>query len=145
MKSKIIRLAIYLLCVGHAYALGSLSTDDVIPILRQNSTLYDCLVKTFDFSKGAVGRRIGNVGEAHLGGARVAPYEFNARPKGSTGPWIFLIVVEADTKYFKKNGETATLFDGEVIKETLTGVRIEPLKQENPPNQAMHQQPVTGK
>jgi hypothetical protein len=104
-----------------------MSTNDVLSIVKQNADLYKSLDISFDFSPGAVGKRIGNIGEAHLGGARVAPYEFYARPKGSTGDWIFTIIIEAETKYFKKSGEVATIFDGEVIKETLIGVRIVPV------------------
>jgi hypothetical protein len=125
MKLFLLALVLFTLSIP-SHATGSMGTDEVLIIIKQNTNLYKSLDQAFDFSPGAVGMRIGNVGDARLGGARVAPYEFYARPKGSTGDWIFTIIVEADTKYFKKSGEVATIFDGEVIKETLIGVRIVP-------------------
>jgi hypothetical protein len=109
------------------FCLGTLSTSDVIPLLKQDPDLYIALTNSFDFRDSAVASLIGNVGKAHLGGARVAPYEFHAKPKGTNGPWIFKITVEAETKYYDKSGKEVTLYDGEIIKEKLIGVRIVPI------------------
>ena len=110
-----------------SHGMGSLDTEEVIIVLKQNAPLYKSLDEAFEFSKGAVGSRIGNVGDAKLGGTRVGPYEFYARPKGTNGDWIFKIIIETEIKYYKKDGQVATLFDGEVVQEKLTSVRIVPM------------------
>jgi len=120
-------LILFALASTTAFAWGTLETSDVLAIIRQNEVLYKSLTAAFEFGDAAVGNRIGNVGDAHLGGARVAPYEFSAKPKGSKGPWLFNIIVEAETKYYRKSGEEVTLYEGEIIKEKLTSVKIVPM------------------
>lgn len=121
--------------LGAAYAGGTMGTDEVIPLLKQQPALYEHLSTTLEFSSAAWAQRIGHVGRDRLAGARVAPYEFNARRKGHRGDWEFRLIVEAETTYFDEVGRKVTHFDGVRFEEKLIGVRIELLESETPPSE----------
>ena len=103
---------------------GSFSIDRVLPLIQQNSDLYHFVNSTLDLDRGGWATRIGSHVNEALGGARIAPYSIRAKPKGSSGPWIFYLMIEADTDFLDAQGKSVSLGEGKTIKETLTGIKL---------------------
>lgn len=103
---------------------GSFLIDRVLPLIQQNSDIYHFVDSTLDLDRGGWATRIGSHVNEALEGARIAPYSIRAKPKGSSGPWIFYLIIEADTDFLDAQGKSVSLGEGKTIKETLTGIKL---------------------
>jgi hypothetical protein len=115
---------------SHLFAGGSITLKDIQPILDQQPKLWHFFLDHFDISPHGGGVRLGkDWGE--LQGARVAPYEFEAKMKGDPGPYDLKIKIETDGWYFDAQGKEAPDQRLAVsIKEVLIHIGVGPL---NPP------------
>lgn len=110
-----------------AFAGGSFATEQVIPLLKQNSELYDFVSASLELDSGGWATRIGSRINEDLGGARIAPYSIRAKPKGSAGPWLFFLNIQAETTYLDSSGKDVPLEQGKSIKEKLVGIQLNPI------------------
>jgi hypothetical protein len=107
-----------------SFAGGSFRIERVLPLLQQDKDLNQFIISTLDLDSGGWATRIGSRVNEDLGGARIAPYSICAKPKGSSGPWIFYLIIEADTEFFDAQGKSVPLEQGKTIKEKLTGIKL---------------------
>lgn len=133
MKRFLYAFSLVLFIVPFSRSVGSLSTEDISPLLKQNAELFDLISSTLDLAPGAAGSRIGQSVNERLGGARVAPYYLLAKPKGATD-WVFDMRVDADVTYLDANGAVTDLFGAYSYREALIGITLEIRKKE--PNQS---------
>ena len=121
-------LVVLLLSVTPVFAGGSITLDDLQPLLNQQPKLWRFFQEHFDISPHGGGMRLGkDWGE--LQGARVAPYEFEAKMKGDTGPYDLKITIETNGWYYDANGKEMP--DPKLavsIKEVQTSIGVGPLK-----------------
>jgi hypothetical protein len=96
----------------------------LLPLLRQNKDLHDHLTRTLDIDTIGTAIRIGSIVNEDLGGARIAPYVIRAKPKGSSGSWVFFLEIEAETVFLDANGKAVPLEKGKAIREKLLGIKL---------------------
>jgi hypothetical protein len=110
-----------------SFAGGSFSLKQVQPLLQQDKDLNHFITSTLDLDSGGWATRIGSLVNEDLGGARIAPYSIRAKPKGSPGPWIFYLEIEADTTFLDAQGKPVPLEQGKTIQEKLTDIKLIPI------------------
>jgi len=112
---------------SHLFAGGSITLADIQPLLDQQPKLWHFYLDHFDISPHGGGVRLGkDWGE--LQGARVAPYEFEAKMKGDSGPYNLKITIETNGWYFDAKGkEMPDPKQAVSIKEILTSIGAGPL------------------
>lgn len=108
-----------------SFAGGSFETEQILPLIQQNKDLNQFIFSTLAIDSGGWATRIGSRISEGLGGARIAPYSIRAKPKGSSGPWIFYLTIEADTEFLDAHGKSVPIEQGITIKEKLTGVKLD--------------------
>jgi hypothetical protein len=123
----LIAVLVFMAGLPSLFAGGSFATEQVLPLLKQNPELYDFVTRNLELESGGWAVRIGSRVNPDLGGARIAPYSIRVRPKGSTGPWQFLLDIEAETVFLDQSGKDVPLEEGKTIKEILTGIRLTPI------------------
>jgi hypothetical protein len=123
MKPLVLLLVFFVTFTSVARAVGSLGTEDIIPLLKQNKELFDYIAATLELSPGAAGSRIGQSVNPRLGGARVAPYYLFAKPKGARD-WTFEIQTDAEVEYLDDKGHVVDLFDASAFRENFLGITI---------------------
>ena len=124
-------LALFHQCIiTSALAGGSFSIEDLLPLLRQNKDLHDHLTRTLDIEAIGTALRIGTMVNKDLGGARIAPYTIRAKPKGSPGPWVFYLEIDAETVFLDANGKPVPLEEGKEIQEKLLGIKLTSIPEE---------------
>ncbi|MEM1295145.1 MAG: hypothetical protein AAGH89_07250 [Verrucomicrobiota bacterium] len=121
-----------LLLPQFALAEGSVSWDDVVPVLSQDRRLQSFVELSFDIVPSGTATRLGKQFE-NLSGQRVAPYIFNARPKGSGDVYPFHLVIDAELEFLDADGNPLDQDAAETnaaarVKEVLTGIRLEPIE-----------------
>ena len=124
-------LASAFILLGSARADGSIDTSEVMPLLKQDTNLYNFVVATFDLIGTAWAPRIGSIINEDLGGARIAPYSIRAKRKGSKGDWEFILYIDAETSYYNAIGKVVSLEEGKSIKEKLIGIRLVSIHSKN--------------
>lgn len=106
---------------------GSYPVEWMLPLIRQNPAIHQFVTSSLDLDAVGWATRIGSRVNEDLGGARLASYSIRAKPKGSTGPWLFLLVVEADAVFLDAESKPVPLEQGKRIKEKLTGIKLIPI------------------
>ena len=126
------RFAIFIIAVLFpvlANADGTIYLSDIDALLKQQPELYKTLKTTLDIEEIGLAPRISAYMSAGLGGRRVAPYTFDAKPKGSKGPYIFVLEIRAKTRYYDRKGKEVPVRDAVSMKEELESIGI---KEKNP-------------
>jgi len=59
------------------------------PILNQRPELAKYLFSTLDLDSGGIASRVGSNVNERLGGKPLGPYLIHAKPKGSSGSYVF--------------------------------------------------------
>ncbi len=93
------------------WAGGSVSQADLEPILGKLATEWVELSAAYEISEIGSGLRIGSMVNQHLGGMRVLPFSFQARPKGSTGEFTIVITITGDNIFTNEEGKIVELHD----------------------------------
>lgn len=107
-----------------ANASGSLYLSDIEPLLKQQPELWASLKTSFDIEDVGTAPRINVRVSQKLDGMRIAPYTFDAKPKGSKGPFIFAIEIRAKTRYYDSKGKEVAVEKAVSVKEELESVVI---------------------
>jgi hypothetical protein len=116
--------AITFLVCRTAFAGGSLPFSDLKELLAQQPVLAKFISEHLDVAEIGTGSRVGGRVNEELSGSRVAPYEFNAKPKGAKGDFTLMLVIEAETSFLDANGKEVRVEKGTKIQERLTGIRL---------------------
>ena len=110
---KQIELLIVLVLLGavSVFGGGGVSFDEqLLPLLQQNKPLADLLLKTFDFRDSVYAQS--DFGDhTRFGGERLGPYTVLAKPKGSSGDWVFEITVQTEWTIYDRAGKVIPLKD----------------------------------
>lgn len=77
--------------------------------------------------------RIGQNVNRALGGTRMGPYTFLARPKGSSGPFVFEVAVQTDAQGLSQAGEPVDFDKARAIRETFVSATVAPPRGDAPP------------
>tara|TARA_R110002096_G_scaffold100173_5_gene221979 strand:- start:11758 stop:12711 length:954 start_codon:yes stop_codon:yes gene_type:complete len=111
---------------------GSVSWDDVVPLLSQNRKLQSFVEMTFDVVPAGTATRLGKQFE-NLDGQRVAPYVFSAKPRGSGDGYPFNLVIDAEIQFLDAEGnaldESGAEINAAQIRQVLAGIRLEPVEE----------------
>ena len=117
---------------GLVHADGSVSfAQDILPLMKERPTFERFIRETFKVTDTGWGVRIGNEAMPHLGGARMGPYQFQARWLSPAGEVPVTLVIDTEAHFFDRAGRDVT--DGDLaqatsLKETFTSIEIEPPK-----------------
>jgi len=120
------------LASSHALAEGSVSFEEADKFLKEAKDIRDHLFATLCISAGGSGARL--AGEYPLGGMRIGPYEFEARPKGADVSKTFTLKINTYKFAYDRDDRPITadwvsrLNEVYRIEEKFTSVSIEPLK-----------------
>jgi hypothetical protein len=109
---------------SRVFAGGSLSFSDLKDLLAQQPALAQFVADHLDVAEIGTGGRIGGRVNEELSGSRVAPYEFDAKAKGTSGDYNLMLVVEAETTFLDGKGRKVGLEKATKIQERLTGIRL---------------------
>jgi hypothetical protein len=99
-----------------ALAGGSLRQSDLDPILGKLASEWTKLNAAYDITEIGWGVRIGSRVNEHLGGMRILPFSFRARPKGSRGDFTVVITITGDNVFTNSNGKIVDLDDAVACK-----------------------------
>ena len=117
-----------MLISAFAFTDGSFSTEDIEHILKQNPGLRAFLFEHMCISTSGLAKRIGSNVNERMGGRRIGPYELRGKPKGSTGPYIYKVVIHTLQKFVDKHGNATDLPLAVDVKETFDSVEISETK-----------------
>ena len=110
---------------GAAGAVGSFRPAiELAPILDQVPTIRDYVSGTLELAESGSANRIGNDANPTLGGTRVGPYEIQAKPKGSDGPYVFELVFHTTCRFLDAAGAEVELPAAERIEERFDFLEI---------------------
>ena len=88
---------------------GSVSFEEqAIPLLRTQPTLLQFVQQSLDVAAVGSGVRLGKDFGDNTG-KRITPFRFEARPKGATGPYTLLLIVNSPEGMNNNNANTVTI------------------------------------
>jgi hypothetical protein len=123
-RNFFILAAVLFLFSGTAFAGGSLPFSDVKELLNQQPLLAQFIAEHLDVAEIGTAQRVGGRVNEELSGSRVAPYEFDAKPKGAKGDFTLMLVIEAETNFLDANGKKVRVEKATKIQERFTGIRL---------------------
>lgn len=113
---------------GVAVAAGSFRPEiELAPILEQVPSIRDFVSATLDLAESGSADRIGTEANRHLGGTRLGPYIIEARPKGSDGPSLFVLVFHTTYRFLDADGVEVELAAARRVEEKFDFLEIRPL------------------
>jgi hypothetical protein len=112
----------------HGRGNGSLYLTDIQSLLVQRKTLFDQVSSDFDISRSGDAAMITRNENIKLNGARVGPYTFWLRPKGSSGPYTYEMRIETRITFTDAAGHKVSLHNAAQFKEELIDMAIRPLR-----------------
>lgn len=101
---------------------GSVNFEDANRFLQQQPTLRSYLLKTLCISSTGMAVRI--AGDYPMGGARIGPYKFDAKPKGQPGPYTMQLVVNTTQYFYDKHGKDVDVVKAVRVKEVFWSVEL---------------------
>ncbi len=126
MNKVFLLFLIFLLFSSSLFAEGSFEFDTkLLPLLKKDNSIGKYLLETIDFSKSGSAIRIGQDVNPKLGGGRVGPYTIYAKPKGSSGPYIFKVTIVTSQKGKDEKGNSVTILNASRIEEEIVSIEIE--------------------
>lgn len=123
-KRLFLVIAAIVLAHANAFAGGSLPFSDVKGLLAQQPALAKFVAEHLDVAEIGTASRVGGRVNEELSGSRVAPYEFDAKPKGAPGDFTLMLVIEAETNFLDASGKKVRVEKATKIQEHLTGIRL---------------------
>ena len=127
-RAFVVAIGLFIFLLQSVQAGGSVELTDIKQLLDQQPQLWQFFVDRLDISTHGGGLRLGSEG-IPLRGYRVAPYEFLAKPKGSSGDYTFKVTITADIYFLDAHGKEVTDEKKAVrVHEVLTGICLGPLK-----------------
>lgn len=128
MYIRLIVLAFVALFPICANAGGTLYLEDIKPLLKQQPELWSAVTAGFNLSEVGMASRINSKINEKLSGVRIAPYTFNANPKGAANDsFMFIVEIRAKTRYVDANGKDVPIGDAAKVVETLKSIVIRPV------------------
>jgi hypothetical protein len=95
MRSLCQSIVIILILGTRALAGGSISFEEnAVPLLRTEPELLRFVRQSLDVARVGDGVRLGR-GFGDRQGSRVTPFTFEARPKGTNGPFTLLLIINS--------------------------------------------------
>ena len=114
--ARIVALA-WVLAPSLALAGGTVSLDDIEPLLRQKPALREVVKSAFDLEATVMAAIRFGPRFAHLSGGRMGPYMVAARPKGSPERPPVELVLCTEVRFLDESGR--------VVQDELTARRVE--------------------
>jgi hypothetical protein len=103
MKTISTACFLVLLTLSFTWAGGSVDWEfHAMPILRQHPELLSIIERTLDVAKTGDGLRLGK-DSGQKQGKRIPPYEFPARPKGSSGDFNLILIIHDPSGMHQEN------------------------------------------
>jgi hypothetical protein len=104
-------------------------SQDILPLMKERPMFERFIQETFKVTDTGWGIRIGNEAMPHLGGARMGPYQFQARWLSPAGEVPVTLVIDTEPHFFDAAGHDIS--DGDLtqatsLKESFTSIEIAP-------------------
>jgi hypothetical protein len=122
MRYVIAGLLVATFVAAPALADGSIEWSKMAPLLAENPAVRDFVEATLDVRPGGLGVRFGWM--YPLGGARISPYRFEARRKGSQGSYDLDLTICTAPTFLDQDGKPATWDTAHSFTERLSFVAI---------------------
>jgi len=106
---------------------GSVAFSDIQDLLDQQPAIKSLLAESLEVAAGGMAVRIGSHHPA-LGGKRMGPFEFDAKPRGEPGPFTLALIVCTVHHFLDAEGNSTTFEDAVDIKEELIFVKLAQLE-----------------
>jgi hypothetical protein len=123
MRKLVILLVLF--TASRLSAGGTVDYRDVRHLLRQQPAIERLIASSVDVASTGVAVRLGNHWK-HLGGMRVGPYVFAARPRNSRDEGFDLVVCTQVTFLTASGKETRDPDDAASVREQLVSVGLMP-------------------
>lgn len=102
-------LATMALSVSIAFAGGSVSFEEAaLPLLRTQPHLLRFIQQSLDVAPVGEGVRLG-LNEGEQAGKRITPFQFEARPKGTNGPYTLILMIHSPEGMNITNSDTVSI------------------------------------
>jgi hypothetical protein len=118
-------ILLFLCLTVAALAGGSIYQSDIEPLLGDLSIRWDELKQIYDIKDVGTAARIGGNVNPTLGGTRVLPFEFEARRKGSTGPYTSTIEIKGDNFFLDAHGKEVDVTQATAYKILPREIRVQ--------------------
>jgi hypothetical protein len=105
---------------------GSLSRSDIADLLSSKQPQLQRALAAFDLACVGDARMINRVENVKLNGARIGPYDFPAKPKGTPQPFCFTVHIETRATFIDAAGKTVPLSKATDFREEVTSVSVRP-------------------
>jgi len=121
----VVAAAVLVWAAGVASAAGSFRPEiELAPVLDQVPSIRDFVSATLDLAESGSADRIGIEANRKLGGTRVGPYIIEARPKGSDGPSLFVLVFHTTYRFLDAAGAEVELAAAASLEERFDFLEI---------------------
>lgn len=124
LKDLFVPVVVTFFLRANAFGGGSLPFSDLKELLNQQPLLAHFIAEHLDVAEIGTGARVGGRVNEELSGSRIAPYEFDAKPKGAPGDFTLMLVIEAETNFLDTNGKKVRVEKATKIQERFTGIRL---------------------
>lgn len=127
--SRTLLLYLVILCpfAASAASTGTLDFDDIEKLANVKKELFELIKNDFDIFPVGVARMINLSESKRLNGARLGPYKFSVRPKGTSGPFPYALEIRTKIYFLDRRGRATALANAADFREELTDVCIRPL------------------
>ena len=112
-----------------AWAGGSFSLEDILPILHQQPVMAQWLTGGLKFDQTGDAMRIGQNVNPRFGGRRIGPYVILAKPKGASGPFTLEVTVETELICQDAAGKPVDVSEAHTIQEKFASVSVRPYQE----------------
>lgn len=107
-----------------------IKSEDILALLKQQPDLYAFVTDTLELKpEGSSTRVLPNKNPALWSGVS-GPYSIEARPRGSSARWTFLLTIETEVSFLNEAGREVPLDFGTSIHEKVIGIRLRAIKSE---------------
>jgi hypothetical protein len=104
--------------------------EELKPVTDQVPDLWRFVSRTLDMQESGMANRVGSNVNLHLGGKRVGPYCFLAKPKATPGPYTLEICFNTEHTWYDSRDRETTLDQASRVQERFVSIDIKPWKQQ---------------
>jgi hypothetical protein len=116
---------------------GSLWWRDIDGLVAANKRFFERILGDFDIACVGDARMINRAENIKLDGARIGPYNFPAKPKGTPQPFCYELHIETRATFLDASGKPVSLREATDFREVVTSVALRP----EPPDKCFTQRP----
>ena len=112
-----------------AFADGRISQSELKPLLGELTPRWQELTQTYEIQDVGTALSVPERVNPTLADARVLPFEFSARPKGSNGPYAMTIEITGDNLFLDSKGREVDFTEAIRCKVKPKEIQVRPHQQ----------------